>query len=174
MIHWLVTTKGGLMRNEFDRFIDKVNKTDSCWIWTGSKYRGGYGQFRRLVEGKWKMAKTHRYSYEYFKGEIPKGHFICHTCDNPSCVNPEHLFSGTLKDNAKDMLMKGRNKYGRNPKHNWLDWETVDNIRKDHTLGLSYNDLCVKYKQSKAQISRVIKQVIWKRKVGTENSLPSM
>lgn len=151
------------MRNEFDRFIEKVEKTDSCWNWTAGKYRGGYGQFRRLVDGKWTMAKTHRYSYEYFKGAIPKGYQICHTCDNPSCVNPEHLFAGTHKDNMQDMVKKGRRSLKtRNPQHRWLSKELAVQIREDHKQGLSYAELQEKYTQSKQQISRVVRGDIWK------------
>jgi hypothetical protein len=150
------------MRNEFDRFIEKVEKTDSCWNWTAGKYRGGYGQFRRLVDGKWTMAKTHRYSYEYFKGEIPKGYLICHKCDNPSCVNPEHLFAGTTKDNVRDCIEKGRKKIGRNPKHRLLTKELAVQIREDHKQGMSYAELQEKYTQSKQQISRVVRGDIWK------------
>jgi hypothetical protein len=150
------------MRNEFDRFIEKVEKTDSCWNWMAGKYRGGYGQFRRLVDGKWTMAKTHRYSYEYFKGEIPKGYLVCHTCDNPSCVNPDHLFVGTTKDNVRDCIEKGRKKFGRNPKHRLLTKEIAVQIREDHKQGMSYVELQEKYTQSKQQISRVVRGDIWK------------
>jgi hypothetical protein len=138
------------MRNEFDRFIEKVNKTDSCWEWKACKYRGGYGQFRRLIEGKWTMAKAHRYSYEYYKGPIPSGFLIC------------HLFIGSHKDNMKDCIQKGRKKIGRNQKHRLLSKEVADQIRQDHKNGLSYNDLQEKYKQSKQQISRVVRGDIWK------------
>jgi hypothetical protein len=151
------------MRNEFDRFIEKINVTpDNCWEWTAGRYRGGYGHFRKKVDGKWKMYKAHRFSYEWFKGKIPEGMLVCHSCDNPSCVNPEHLFVGTVKDNAQDCVKKGRNGFGRNPNHKHLSKEIADKIREDHKKGMSYKELQKKYDQSKAQISRVVLNQIWK------------
>lgn len=66
------------------RFLSHVQKTDSCWLWIGSKIPNGYGQTNIGSRN----ALAHRASYELFKGPIPKGMFVCHTCDNPGCVNP--------------------------------------------------------------------------------------
>ena len=87
-----------------NRFWDKVVKTDTCWLWVGSKTAQGYGRFRI---GK-KLFLSHRVSWNLINEEIP--HELCalHTCDNPSCVNPEHLFLGTKKDNAQDKINKKR------------------------------------------------------------------
>ena len=87
-----------------ERFFQKVNKTDSCWFWTGAFTSRGYGSFG--VNGK--NISAHRYSYQMHIGEIPKGLVICHKCDTPSCVNPEHLWAATQSDNMKDMVFKDR------------------------------------------------------------------
>ncbi|MFA8692963.1 HNH endonuclease signature motif containing protein, partial [Escherichia coli] len=77
---------------------------NQCEIWQGSKTKGGYGL--RYYQGKVQLA--HRVSYKLNKGEIPEGLVVMRSCDNPSCVNPEHLSLGTQSDNRKDCLDKGR------------------------------------------------------------------
>jgi len=90
-----------------DRFLDKVEKTDDCWTWIGKKLSvppNNYGRF--WFDGKWHLA--HRISYRLFRGEMQSGYVVCHACDNPQCVNPEHLFIGKQEDNIVDMCNKGR------------------------------------------------------------------
>lgn len=92
------------------RFESQVEETDSCWEWVGLRSSENYGTFylnRTYV-------RAHRFAFELVHGPIPAGHVICHRCDNPPCVNPAHLFSGTQKDNMQDMVAKGR-------KANWRD-----------------------------------------------------
>jgi hypothetical protein len=89
------------------RFWKKVEKTDACWIWNGGKQDGGYG----VIGSGGKSGKqllAHRYSYQLHKGIIPESMVVMHSCDNPSCVNPDHLSIGTFKDNTQDALKKGR------------------------------------------------------------------
>lgn len=87
-----------------DRFMEKVKLMPSgCWEWQASKKKKGYGRFK--VQD---FQHAHRFSYHIFKGNIPKGMLVCHKCDNPSCVNPAHLWLGTYSDNINDCYAKGR------------------------------------------------------------------
>jgi hypothetical protein len=90
-----------------ERFFQKVDKTESCWLWKGALNSRGYGSFG--VNGK--ATSAHRYSYEIHIGEIPEGINVCHSCDVRNCVNPKHLWLGTHSDNMKDMVEKNRQGY---------------------------------------------------------------
>jgi len=89
------------------RFWKKIQKTDYCWTWIGTRKPNQYG----AIQSGSRVSKTllaHRVSYEIHKGKIPVGMVVMHSCDNPSCVNPEHLSLGTHKENTADMIAKGR------------------------------------------------------------------
>lgn len=93
---------------EQERFWRRVQKTESCWIWRIGKEKE-YGRF--LVDSG-KHVGAHRYSWTLVNGEIPNGMHILHSCDNPKCVNPNHLSIGTHQDNMKDRSRKGRTIFG--------------------------------------------------------------
>jgi hypothetical protein len=91
-----------------ERLLEKViiNEDTDCWEFQGGKNNIGYG----MIRDEKKMRTTHRVSYEEHVGKIPPRMCVCHTCDNPICCNPNHLWLGTLKQNSQDMLSKGRGK----------------------------------------------------------------
>lgn len=90
-----------------ERFFRKIVVTDDCWKWVGPVRPNGYGHIQ--VGGKGSPTiSAHRLSYQIHKGEIPEGLVVMHSCDNPSCVNPDHLSVGTYKENTADMIAKGR------------------------------------------------------------------
>ena len=85
-----------------------VNGEDDCWEWKGGKDRGGYGNFMVYRDGKRFYDRSSRFAWYFTYGEIPKGIFVLHKCDNPPCCNPSHLFLGTALDNMQDKVRKGR------------------------------------------------------------------
>lgn len=87
------------------RFWSKVDKAgEGCWLWQGTMLKQDYSCFK--IAGK--MYKAHRVAYTHAKGDIPTGLILCHSCDNPCCVRPDHRFPGTYKDNIQDAKSKGR------------------------------------------------------------------
>jgi hypothetical protein len=111
-----------------ERFWKKVEKTSTCWNWIGGKKGGGYGEFGL----NYKMVGAHKFSYELHKGKISNGKFVLHTCDNPGCVNPEHLFLGTQTDNMSDCVRKNRlNHFGG---MKILTKEQIKNIKKLYSM----------------------------------------
>lgn len=115
------------------RFLNKVNKTKYCWDWIGSKNsRSGYG----IISVNGVHRKAHRISWEIFNNkEIPQGLNVLHKCDNKKCVNPKHLFLGTLSDNNKDRMTKGRSAFGeKHGKHKLLTKDVIK-LRKLYKTG---------------------------------------
>lgn len=142
-----------------ERFWSKVNKTESCWLWTGAKAE--YGKF--WLDGK--TVSAHRLVYESIHGAVPDGMMVCHHCDNPLCVNPNHLFLGTASDNIEDMIQKGRQGYTgqrgvKNPKVKLHPYQ-VREIRIKARQGQSSSRLAKQYGVNKSTINRIINGDLW-------------
>jgi len=136
------------------RFEDKwlEDEETGCWEWIAHTYNFEHGQFQFNKNGKQQRILAHRFSYELHVDAIPEGLLVCHTCDNPSCVNPEHLFTGTYSDNTKDMIKKGRRpcqKGIKNPRSK-LTEQQVKAIRKDNRL---QKEIAYDYNLSQGHVS---------------------
>jgi hypothetical protein len=132
------------------RFWEKVNKTSTCWWWTGARNNLGYGFIRRRP----KTYSAHRLSWTFANGPIEDSLWVLHKCDNPSCVNPDHLFLGTHRDNERDKTEKGRaHRIGtRNAK---LTEEQVREIRVLSAAGLSQRKIASQFGVTQVTICNV-------------------
>lgn len=138
------------MKNFWDKVA--ILAENECWVWTAAKYRNGYGAFRipKAVDYPAKMTTAHRFSFMLANGfdSIPIDYVVCHTCDNPCCVNPHHLFVGTQLDNILDKITKERyckrpNRYQRGEANQFakLSEEQVVRARKLYSDGLSIAEI---------------------------------
>ena len=114
-----------------ERFWRKVDKSGVCWVWTGARQGNGYGQLTR--DRAHHLA--HRFSWAMHHGAIPGGVDVCHKCDNPSCVRPDHLFLGSRLDNMQDAMKKGRIPGGERHYAALLDDDRVREIRRRLAAG---------------------------------------
>lgn len=152
---------------------------NGCWLWTNRPDSSGYG----VAYFKRRMIRASRLAWETFRGEIPSGIFVCHHCDNRTCVNPDHLFLGTHADNMADMVSKGRQFNGggllgaRNPmwqksSKSWvkrgeehpqakLTASAVAEIRQLATGGYTQTALAKSYGVSRATIGAILRGKIW-------------
>lgn len=142
-----------------ERFLKYVKKTDACWLWTGNKSHNGYGQ----IEINGKCCRAHRVSYQLYRGETPNNLQVCHSCDIKSCVNPEHLFLGTAKENIKDKVTKNRQAKGNNVAGSKLNSQQVLEIRNKY-IPFQYTTsmLAEEYGISRATVHRIAMKKIWR------------
>jgi hypothetical protein len=140
-----------------ERLFRKVDKTDYCWNWVGNKNSKGYGYLTYCK----KTYRTHRLSWEIHHGPIPGDLFVLHKCDNPSCVNPDHLFLGTHRDNMDDMVRKGRTPNANRFEHK-LEEPQVLRIRKMLADGYFMRDIARDFGVHVATIYRIKHSITYK------------
>ena len=154
------------MTDLWQRFWSKVDASGDCWLWTGCKSHG-YGY---ISIGNHKMKRTHRIAYQMVVGEVPEGMCVLHKCDNRACVNPKHLFLGTLKDNTQDMMQKGRCRArpnhapfpagGKHPDAR-LDEKSVAQIREKRQHGERVDGIAKEYGVCPSHIYRICNGARW-------------
>jgi hypothetical protein len=143
-----------------ERFWLKVNKTATCWLWTGTILSHGYGQIalgHPSTPGS-KRWRAHRFSWELHNGPVPDGLVVCHRCDVPACVNPEHLFLSTQKGNVHDAINKGRrNSYGIQK----LNADDVRVIRQQASRGILHKDIASAFSIARNTVGQIVARKTW-------------
>lgn len=147
-------------QKDIARFLAKVEKTDTCWIWTGCLNSDGYGNIKHQD----RTISAHRMSYIIFCGEIPKGMSVCHKCDVRNCVNPSHLFLGTHADNMHDCSIKNRVRCQVGEKNNnaVLTANIVLQMREMYANGLSFPEIQKIFNTRRTATRSAIKGITWK------------
>lgn len=146
-----------------DRFLERVPIAlpHECWPWIGHREpKMGYG---RIAPAGKQGRQAHRIAWAVWRGEIPDGMYVCHRCDNGSCVNPGHLFLGTSADNARDMVLKGRNRYGERHRCARLTERQVIDARVRYAAGLTVSVLAGELGVGEGHMWRVVTGRTWKR-----------
>ncbi len=144
--------------HRFNRFCKSyIIKENGCWIWQRNKAKQGYGRINNML--------AHRYSFSRFKGSIPNGMCVCHNCpggDNRACVNPEHLWLGTLAENILDKGPKGKQNQGERQSCAKLRENQVKEIKNRLKLGAKLEELGIEYNVSHGLISHIKQGRAWK------------
>lgn len=147
------------------RFWSKVQKGDGCWVWIGARNKAGYGNF--WLNGFYLNA--HVASWIFHFGPVAGGLFVLHQCDNPSCVRPDHLFTGTSQDNTQDMMRKGRHSYtlppirfGTNNPASKLTEDEVCEIRRLYVPGvISQTEVGKRFSVTQGIVGQIIRRERW-------------
>lgn len=153
--HGTTDVKPGCQIAAAERFELYVDRSEGCWLWRGTIGAGGYGQIR--VDGV--KIQAHRFSYEHHRGPIPTGLHVMHSCDNPPCVNPEHLSVGSRSDNMRDMASKRRGNAHHNdqrhPSARLTDAQVAE-IRRLAVRGIPRRDIARQFGVSESHTGNLI------------------
>ncbi len=158
--------------NFSDPFWEKVNRDGKCWLWNSHRDPDGYGLYR--PEGG-KTRRAHRVAYELANGAIPDGALILHSCDTPSCVNPEHLKPGTHAENINDRDAKGRAspQHGEENNAAKVTWEDVCLIRALKAIGgMTQREIAKEFNIHEAEVSLIVNNKVWVKTTPAANATP--
>lgn len=152
--------------NDIARFWTKVDRSGECWLWTAGKNGKGYGKFNI----GYTRFYAHRFAFELAYDSIPEGMVVCHHCDTPSCVRPDHLFIGTQGDNLQDMSAKKRHGSHTHPEQrrgekngfSKLNADQVREIRARVAAGESRRLLSMEFETTQTNISNIVLRINWK------------
>lgn len=147
-----------------ERFWAKVRKTQTCWIWQGCKKPSGHGMF---VPQKGRAVSAHAFSLELHLGyATPEGKEACHRCDNPSCVNPRHVYYGTRQENVDDAWARGRHPIGSARPAAKLHEDQVIEIRERYALGDDTKELAKEFGIKVPTLKHIVLGLKWKHAGG--------
>lgn len=143
----------------FMRHVDMGSVPGDCWTWIGTRPGGLYGHFS--VKGE--THKAHRWIYETIVGTIGDGLVVRHRCDNPPCVNPQHLEVGTCAENTRDKFERGRGADRKGERHPLarLKPEDILLIRSLALGGVRQHDLAERFQMSRQQIGKIVRRQNW-------------
>lgn len=159
MFYKIEITKN-IIKNFEDKFI-RGNKNE-CWEWNGAKQKDGHGKFSARGKNKIATFVASRLSYFLHNGSIDNSLLVCHTCNNPSCVNPNHLYLGTAKDNYDDMIDAGTRYYSIGEDLSELTESDVVEIRRLHKNGMAQIKIAEKFNVGRNCIWCIVNKVTWK------------
>ena len=155
MSHFIEIRYSPEVEARFNKHCEPVTES-GCWLWVGSRSPGGYGRFN--IDGR--LHNANRVAWELWRGPISEGMCVCHKCDTPACVNPDHLFLGTHAENQRDKANKGRSADVRGSKHPLAKIVEAD-VVKIRADGRLHRQIAAEYGVSEPAVYKIKRGLTW-------------